>query len=150
MRGSGFLTPGLGAFDHVMKQLHDFALVQAAHGTGAHRLEVVGDAADLHARPDAAQRLDHLGADLAGQQPHHVATGHLVAERAAFVGERGIEGLQAEFAALQLGPGVVMRIGRIDGAQEILGQAARRLVAGECLEGTGRDHTAEIPDHCLH
>jgi hypothetical protein len=96
-----------------------------------------------------AQRLDHLGPDLAGQQRQHVGTAHLVPERTALDGEGLVEGLDPELAALELGPRVVVRVGRVDGAQEVRGQAAGGLVARERLEGARRDHAAEVPDDGL-
>jgi hypothetical protein len=146
----GLAQAGLGAFDHVMEQLHDVGLVQRAHRPVLHGREVVGDAACLQTRTDAAQRLDHLGADHAAQQRQHIATVDLMAERAAFDGERRAERLGVDLAALESRPGVLMRIGRIDGAQEAHRQAAFHFEAGERLERAGRDHPAEIPDDCLH
>ena len=135
----------------MIEQLHDFALVEIgglAGTRGLHRRHIVGDAAGDKARIlDAAQRFDHLGAEIAGQQRNDVAARHFMAQHARFGRELLVEGVQIGLGALEPCPGILQMIGGVDLADEIFRQTALALVAQEGFERRGGKHPAEIPDH---
>ena len=70
-----------------------------------------------------------------------------MAQGSRFNREKVVEPFKLDFAALQACPGVGVRIGRVDGAQEARRQAALVLKAGEGIEGARQDDPAEIPKH---
>ena len=74
--------------------------------------KVVGDAAGLEARLDAAQRLDHFGTQIARQQRQHVLAAHFGAQRQQFRREQLVERLDIQFGPLELGPGILVMIER--------------------------------------
>ena len=53
----------------------------------------------------------------------------------------------ADIAALEPGPGVGVRIGAVDRANEVGGQVVGLLVSIERLERTGKNDPTEIPQH---
>ena len=52
----------------------------------------------LRLRLDAAQRLDHLGAEIAGQQRQHVLARNVMAERLGFLGESLVEAVDIDLS----------------------------------------------------
>jgi hypothetical protein len=116
----------------------------AAHGIGR---QVVGDAAGAEAAPDLAQRRDHGGADVAGEQRQHVAAAHLGAERAGLLGKQSVERVDVDLGALEFRPSILQVIGRVGAADDVGRQAALALETGKGLEGRGGDHPAEVENH---
>ena len=62
------------------------------------------------------------------------------------LGEKGlVKAVEIQGAAFELGPGVVIGVGGVDGADEILGDAVFRFEAVKRLEGAAREHAPEVP-----
>ncbi len=95
------------------------------------------------------ERLDHLGTQIALKQRQHVAAAHLRAERARFLGEQLVEGVDIDLGPLELGPGVFQMIGGVGAPDDVDGQTALGLVPRERLERRARQHAAKIKDHSL-
>src|SRR5690606_1306499 len=74
-----------------------------------------------------------------------IAAMHGMTQRRALGQEHLAEARGIHLAALEAGPGIAVRIGGIDPAQEILRQAAFLLELAEGIERRGEDHPAEIP-----
>ncbi len=143
--GIGFADPEDARFeDGVEECVHAGDLVGRG---GRLRREVVRQARRLVGRPARLDGRDHLGTDLAGEPLEHETTVDLVAERARLCGPPCRKGVDADFVAFQLRPGVVVRIGGVDGADETRGKPLFGLEAGERLERAGRDDAAEIEHH---
>jgi hypothetical protein len=58
-----------------------------------------------------------------------------VAQGLGFLGEFDVEPRRVDFSPLEQRPGVVVRVGGVDGADQILGQTTLGLIAVEGLEG---------------
>ncbi len=97
----------------------------------------------------AAQRLDHFGPQIARQQRQHVLAAHLGAQRQRFRREQLVEGLDIQFGALELGPGILVMIDGVGAPDDVGRQPALALEPRESLERRSGEHPAEIPDHRL-
>jgi hypothetical protein len=131
-----------------MEEPEDLTLVAAVDRVAGIE-EVVGDQADLHPLAQAPQRLDHLVTDVAVEQRQHLGTPYRVARRAALGLEQDVELRDRAGAALELRPGVVVRVGGVDAPQETRRQPALPLEPREGFEGAGRNHAAKVPDDCF-
>ena len=111
---------------------------------------VVGDAAQFEPGGAAGiERCHHARADVAGQQRQHIAAAYVMAQRCGFGGKGGIEAIGIELVAFQPCPGIAVGIDAVDAADDIVRQAALRLVAVEGIERRRGDDAAEIPQHRL-
>jgi hypothetical protein len=112
--------------------------------------DVVGDAADLEAGGLAGlQRRQHPRPQVAIEQGQDVGPAHGVTQARGLLQEQRVETGGVDLGALEAGPGVGVGIGRIDRADEVVGQATLDLITPEGLERRGGEHAAEIPDHRL-
>ncbi len=110
--------------------------------------DVVGEAGGGESGCDhAIERDHHLGPDRTFEQGEHVGPGHAVPEPGRLVGEGDVELLGGDRAALDLGPGVGVRVDGVDGAQEADREIAPALVLLERIERARQDHPAEVPEH---
>src|SRR5205085_873570 len=83
------------------------------------------------------------------QQRHDLTGDELLAERHRFRLEEVAELVEAHLAALEPRPRVGVRVGGVEGADEVLRQPVGLLVAGERLERARQDDAAEVPEHRL-
>jgi hypothetical protein len=70
-------------------------------------------------------------------------------ECGGFLEKELVETRGVDLVALEQRPGVVVVVGRVDPADQVLRQAPFRLEAVEGLERRGGEDPAEIPDHRL-
>ena len=109
--------------------------------------EVVGEAGAGEPLGTALHGQGHGRADPAHETAQHGLAVHDVAKGGRFGLEQGAETIGIHVVALELGPGVIQMVGGVDSPDQILGQPVGRLVGVERLEGAGRDHPTEIPQH---
>ncbi|MEZ5683948.1 MAG: hypothetical protein R3E03_07145 [Novosphingobium sp.] len=102
--------------------------------TGGH---IVGDAGKAQTGVgQTIERGDHRRADRSRQHCQHRAALKLVPQRPGLCGKLRIEGGGIDLGALEPCPGVAVRVGGVDLADEIARQAA------PCLKPVGRPQTA--------
>src|SRR5581483_12224814 len=92
---------------------------------------------------------DHFGPQVAGKQRQDILAPDLGAQRERFLRKQSVEGLDVHLGAFELRPGILEMVDGVGASNDIGGQAAFGLETGECLKGRGRQHAAEIPDHCF-
>src|SRR3974390_1561505 len=113
--------------------------------------EVVGETSCLERLPAAADRLDHLGPDLPGETfENEPAVDVVTAQCESFRSPEVAELVHAHLTALEAGPCIVIRIGRVDLSDEAAGELQFVLEMLESLERAGRDHAAKIEHYCLN
>nr|WP_312846546.1 hypothetical protein [Sphingopyxis sp. PET50] len=108
---------------------------------------IVGDAADAKAAGlQRVERRDHRRTHRARDDGEHRFTLQLMPQCARFGGEQAVERGGVDLGALELGPGIVVGVGRIHPPHEIARQSAFVLQTIKSLKGRGGDDAAEVED----
>ena len=107
----------------MIEQRHHLRDVKRSAAPASDRVggQVIGDAPGLELCPDAPERLDHLGPQVARQQRQDVLAPDLGAERERFSREQLVKGFEVHFGALEFRPGILPMIVGIGAPDDIGG-----------------------------
>ena len=112
--------------------------------------DVVGHQRRREVLVAARDGLDHRRAQLAGEAADHLAAVDHVTQRRGFGLERLDEPVEGQLAALEARPRVRVGVGRVDRADQPLGQPGTALVRRERVEGRREDDPTEVEQHRSH
>lgn len=135
----------------MVKLRHDrgnFALTcGGCHCSGHH---VIGEAGGEKSRGNnSLEGCDHVWSDITGKECQNVGARYAVTQILTLKGEEGVEFGWGDVISLQLGPGVVVRVGGVYPANSVRWKAFFGFVTPKRLKRTGEDDPAEVPQHGL-